>query len=37
MTKLLGKGYLEAEECAPLLIELIAELESGAAVAVGSA
>jgi CRISPR/Cas system-associated endonuclease Cas3-HD len=37
MMKILGKGYLEAEECAPLLVELIAELESGAAIAVGSA
>jgi len=37
MTKLLGKGYLESEACRPLLIELIAELESGAAFAVGSA
>lgn len=34
MTKLLGKGYLEPEECRPLLIELIAELESGAPLAV---
>jgi len=28
MAKLLGKGYLESEECRPLLIKLIAELES---------
>jgi HD-GYP domain-containing protein (c-di-GMP phosphodiesterase class II) len=37
MTKLLGKGYLEAEVCAPLLVELIAELESGATLAASSA
>lgn len=33
MMKLLGKGYLESEACAPLLVELIAELESGATLA----
>ncbi len=33
MTKMLGKGYLEPEECRPLLIELIGELESGAVLA----
>ncbi len=27
--KMLGKGYLEPEECRPLLVELLAELESG--------
>jgi HD-GYP domain-containing protein (c-di-GMP phosphodiesterase class II) len=37
MTKLLGKGYLEAAECEPLLVELIAELESGATLAASSA
>lgn len=37
MMKLLGKGYLEAEECVPLLVELIAELESGATLAASSA
>ncbi|MDQ1559178.1 MAG: hypothetical protein QOD32_2238 [Pyrinomonadaceae bacterium] len=31
--KLLGKGYLEPEECRPLLVELIAELESGVSLA----
>ncbi|MDQ1590126.1 MAG: hypothetical protein QOG71_753 [Pyrinomonadaceae bacterium] len=36
MIKLLGKGYLEPEECRPLLVELIAELESGASLAAGS-
>jgi CRISPR/Cas system-associated endonuclease Cas3-HD len=36
MMKLLGKGYLEPEECRPLLVELIAELESSAALAAGS-
>ncbi|HEX8130287.1 MAG TPA: HD domain-containing phosphohydrolase [Pyrinomonadaceae bacterium] len=33
MMKLLGKGYLEPEECRPLLVELIAELESSASLA----
>ena len=37
MMKLLGKGYLEPEECRPLLVGLIAELESNAALAAGSA
>jgi CRISPR/Cas system-associated endonuclease Cas3-HD len=37
MMKLLGKGYLEPEECRPLLVELIAELEAGAALAAGRA
>ncbi|HZH89903.1 MAG TPA: HD domain-containing phosphohydrolase [Pyrinomonadaceae bacterium] len=37
MMKLLGKGYLEPEECRPLLVELIAELESREALAAGSA
>jgi len=37
MTKLLGRGYLETEECRPLLVELIAELESSASRAAGSA
>lgn len=37
MTKILGKDYLEAKECAPLLAELIAELESGATLAATSA
>ncbi|MDX6271935.1 MAG: hypothetical protein QOD28_3158 [Acidobacteriota bacterium] len=37
MIKLLGKGYLEPEECRPLLVELIAELESSASLAAGSA
>jgi CRISPR/Cas system-associated endonuclease Cas3-HD len=36
MMKLLGKGYLEPEECRPLLVELIAELESKAVLAAGS-
>jgi len=36
MMKLLGKGYLEPEECRPLLVELIAELESSATLAAGS-
>ncbi|HEY1404494.1 MAG TPA: HD domain-containing phosphohydrolase [Pyrinomonadaceae bacterium] len=36
MMKLLGKGYLEPEECRPLLVELIAELESSASLAAGS-
>jgi hypothetical protein len=30
ITKMLGKGYIDAERVAPLLIELIADLESGA-------
>jgi CRISPR/Cas system-associated endonuclease Cas3-HD len=37
MMKLLGKGYLEPEECRPLLVGLIAELESNAVLAAGSA
>ncbi|HZG52751.1 MAG TPA: HD domain-containing phosphohydrolase [Pyrinomonadaceae bacterium] len=37
MMKLLGRGYLEPEESRPLLIQLIAELESGASRAAGSA
>ncbi|HZH30725.1 MAG TPA: HD domain-containing phosphohydrolase [Pyrinomonadaceae bacterium] len=37
MMKLLGKDYLEPEECRPLLVELIAELESSATFAAGSA
>jgi len=37
MMKMLGKGYLEAEQVIPLLKEFIAELESGAVtIAVGS-
>jgi HD-GYP domain-containing protein (c-di-GMP phosphodiesterase class II) len=36
MIKLLGKGYLEPEECRPLLVELIAELESKAVLTAGS-
>ncbi|HEX8635081.1 MAG TPA: HD domain-containing phosphohydrolase [Pyrinomonadaceae bacterium] len=36
MMKLLGRGYLEPEESRPLLIQLIAELESGASRAAGS-
>ncbi|HJR07271.1 MAG TPA: HD domain-containing phosphohydrolase [Pyrinomonadaceae bacterium] len=36
ITKLLGKGYLEPEVCRPLLVELIAELESGATLAASS-
>lgn len=36
ITKFLGKGYLEPEECRPLLIELIGELESDAVLAVCS-
>jgi HD-GYP domain-containing protein (c-di-GMP phosphodiesterase class II) len=35
MVKMLGKGYLEPEECRPLLVELIAELESRDALAAG--
>ncbi|HEY0083064.1 MAG TPA: HD domain-containing phosphohydrolase, partial [Pyrinomonadaceae bacterium] len=37
MMKLLGKGYIEPEECRPLLLELISELESNATLAAGSA
>jgi hypothetical protein len=37
MMKLLGKGYLEPEECRPLLVDLITELESSATFAAGSA
>jgi len=36
ITKLLGKGYLEPAECRPLLVELIAELESGMTLAASS-
>lgn len=36
MMKLLGKGYIEPEECRPLLLELISELESNATLAAGS-
>ncbi|HYP00294.1 MAG TPA: HD domain-containing phosphohydrolase [Pyrinomonadaceae bacterium] len=36
ITKLLGKGYLEPAECRPLLVELLAELESGATLAASS-
>jgi hypothetical protein len=36
MMKLLGRGYIEPEECRPLLVELIAELESSASLAAGS-
>lgn len=36
MMKLLGKGYLEPEECRPLLVELIAELESKSVLTAGS-
>jgi hypothetical protein len=35
--KLLGKGYVEPEECRTLLVELIAELESESTLAAGSA
>jgi HD-GYP domain-containing protein (c-di-GMP phosphodiesterase class II) len=35
--RLLGKDYLRAEECRPLLVELLEELEAGARAAVGSA
>jgi HD-GYP domain-containing protein (c-di-GMP phosphodiesterase class II) len=37
MSKMLGKGYLEPEVCRPLLVQLIAELESPAMLAVGGA
>jgi HD-GYP domain-containing protein (c-di-GMP phosphodiesterase class II) len=36
MMKLLGKGYLEPEVCRPLLVNLIAELESTATLAARS-
>ena len=37
MMRLLGKGYLDAEQGEPMLTQLIAELEAGATAAVGSA
>ena len=37
IVKMLGKDYLEPEKCRPLLVELIAELESGASLAAGCA
>ncbi|HEX8457166.1 MAG TPA: HD domain-containing phosphohydrolase [Pyrinomonadaceae bacterium] len=37
MVKMLGRDYLDPEECRPLLVELISELESSAARAAGSA
>ncbi|HEV2799326.1 MAG TPA: HD domain-containing phosphohydrolase [Pyrinomonadaceae bacterium] len=37
MVKMLGRDYLDPEECRPLLVELIAELESNASLAAGSA
>jgi response regulator RpfG family c-di-GMP phosphodiesterase len=36
MLKLLGKDYIEPEECRPLLVQLISELESSAVLAAGS-